>query len=433
MDKLRKAKEVFKNLYFHYQPIVNIKTGEIFGYEALVRGFNNLGFKNPPQLFDYAYQEGFLFHLDLALRELAIHEFIENFKMGHRLFFNLDCRVIFSKDFKKGETLKILESLGVPPSMLVFEVSESFEMVDESIQKVIRHYKEQGFEVALDDFGVGHVCLEAVYKLSPNYIKVDKFFIDGLSEDILKKEIVVSLKRLCERLNIKVIAEGIETEKEVYTLDDLGIPLLQGYFIKEPSQLNNLDKLEIKVKFKRREAEREINIKNYLRKSITVTIYDDASILASILENKKNLENLENIIVLDKKEHPLAFISFKKLALLLNNDLHKNLFLLRRDKKVYDLSEFFEPIITIDIANNFSIKIVENLLENIDKDYFVITENLKFLGVIHYKDLIKIVLKERLLEYLDKSPLTKLPGKYGYRKVFDNFYRKQKRPSDSLF
>ncbi len=421
---MNRVDQILKEVYFHYQPVVNIKTGEIFGYEALIRGFKNLGFKNPLQLFDYAYKEGFLFELDMKLREMVIYEFLENFKMGQRLFFNLDSRVIYSKNYKKGETLKILENLKISPRLLVFEVSERFKINEEFIEKVLKNYKEQGFEIALDDFGIGHVCLEAVYKLSPNYLKIDRFFIENLNKDLVKKEIVNTLNKLCEKMNTKIIAEGLENEGDVYTLEETGVVLLQGYFIKEPSSLSNSEKLEIKVEFKRYKSDYDINIKNYLKKAITVNIDDSTFSLLDIL--KDNEKDLENLVVLDKKGHPLAFISFKKLALMLNNNLYTNLFFLRKDKKIYDLKEIFEPINIIEATRNLDVKLIEHLLENSHKEYFVVTENFKFIGVIHYKDLIKITLREKLLESLDKNPLTKLPGNSSIEKYLSDSIENQK-------
>ncbi|WP_297890478.1 EAL domain-containing protein, partial [Sulfurihydrogenibium sp.] len=326
---------ILENLYFQYQPIVNIKSGEIYGYEALIRGFDTLGFKNPHQLFDYAYKNGFIFHLDIKLREKAIYEFSENFKMGQRLFFNLDSRIILSKDHKNGETLKILENLKIPSKMMVFEVSERFSLSEELIQRVFLYYKEQGFEIALDDFGVGSVCLEAIYKLSPDYLKIDGFFIEDFNKDFIKKEIVYSLSELCRKLNIKVIAEKIETKEDIYMLEEVEISLGQGYYIKKPSQLDKQEKLQLNVQLKRSKSEDVSYIKKYIKESITLYMDDSATTLMEILN--KNGKDLKPIIILDKKGHPLSVISFKKMASILNNSIYMNLYFSRKDKLVSDL------------------------------------------------------------------------------------------------
>ncbi|MFN4306244.1 EAL domain-containing protein [Sulfurihydrogenibium azorense] len=177
---------IIDNLYFVYQPIANIRTGEIFGYEALIRGFDKLGFKNPHELFDYLSKNNLLFKVDIKLREKVILEFLDNFNLGHRLFYNLDSRIISDVNYKEGETIRILQNYNVPKNLLVFEVSERFSVDKASLSAIIKNYKQQGFELALDDFGVGSVCLlEAIDKNPltklPGNISIKKYIDQNLN------------------------------------------------------------------------------------------------------------------------------------------------------------------------------------------------------------------------------------------------------------
>lgn len=412
---------IIDNLYFVYQPIANIRTGEIFGYEALIRGFDKLGFKNPHELFDYLSKNNLLFKVDIKLREKVILEFLDNFNLGHRLFYNLDSRIISDVNYKEGETIRILQNYNVPKNLLVFEVSERFSVDKASLSAIIKNYKQQGFELALDDFGVGSVCLETLYRLYPNYLKIDGFFINGINKDFTKLSIINFLNKLCSKLNIKVIAEKVEDKKIVYVLEENEIYLSQGYFIQPPSKIEQKkDYIELNLDFKRKSESENIQIKleQFIDDCYTVSVDDNSIILYEFLNNNHH-EIEKPIVVLDQKKHPIASISAKKLMKTFNNSVLKSLYFLRRDKKIYDLNDLFEPIVFIDLSKNLDFNMIENLLENSDKNYFVISENLKFKGVIHYKNLLKLVLREKLLEAIDKNPLTKLPGNISIKKYID--------------
>ena len=416
---MTEVENIIEKLYFLYQPIVNIRTGEIYGYEALIRGYDKIGFKNPHDFFDYLSKNNLLFKIDIKLREKIILEFRDNFKLGQRLFYNLDSRTILDKNYKEGETLKILQNYNIPKNLLVFEVSERFSMNKELLISIIENYKYQGFELALDDFGVGSVCLETLYTLQPDYLKIDGFFIDNVHKDFAKLNIINFLSRLCSKLNIKVIAEKVEDKKTIYTLEENNIVLAQGYFIQYPSNLDSQKEyIDLKLEFKRKSDSKNIysSLEQFLENCYTVYVNEKAIKLYDVAINN-NLE--KPIVVLDQKNHPVGVISYQKFMSVVDNNVLKNLYFLRKDKKVSDLDILFEPVVYIELSENIDLNTIENLLENSEKDYFVITENLKFKGIIHYKNLIKLVLKEKLLEALDKNPLTKLPGNISIKKYID--------------
>ena len=116
------------------------------------------------------------------------------------------------------------------PEDLVFEISERESIDNFSIFREAKdHYKELGFQIALDDTGVAYGSLEAVMELSPDFIKVDMSFVRGIDTDPTRQELLRALHAVAGKFGGQIIAEGIESSEELETLQGLGIPYGQGY------------------------------------------------------------------------------------------------------------------------------------------------------------------------------------------------------------
>jgi EAL domain-containing protein (putative c-di-GMP-specific phosphodiesterase class I) len=123
-----------------------------------------------------------------------------------------------------------LEDLRLRPEDVVFEISERESIDNFSIFREARdYYKELGFQIALDDTGVAYGSLEAVMELEPDFIKVDMAFVRGIDTDATRQEMLRALHAVAGKLGGQIIAEGIENNGELETLQGLGIPYGQGY------------------------------------------------------------------------------------------------------------------------------------------------------------------------------------------------------------
>ncbi len=229
--------EVIEGIDYAFQPIVSINSGSCLGYEALIRDYQKFGFSNIHDLFDSAYREGYLFKFDIQLREKAIRKFIgiKDYRK-FKLFFNLDNRIIFCDDYKSGITLNILKKLQISPDIICFEISERQELNCSSDDLIlIQNYKRQTFKIAIDDFGSGYAGLQLLYHTEPDYIKIDRFFINGIENDSKKKLFVAKVVNLAHILGILVIAEGVENEKEFYLCKEINCDYIQGFLIQTPT------------------------------------------------------------------------------------------------------------------------------------------------------------------------------------------------------
>lgn len=221
---------------FAFQPIVGARTGVCLGCEALLRGFEHLGCDHPWQVFDAAYEDRALYALDLVLRERALMKFMRI--PGHSqmtLFFNLDGRLLRMPDYSPGNTVDLVQRLGVRPAALCFEFSERHDVDGDRMQEVLTAYRSQGFRIALDDYGSGYSGLQLLYFGEPNYLKIDRFFVKDLAADPRKRLFVRSIIETAHALGISVIAEGVETRRELDACTRMGADYLQGWRIQRPT------------------------------------------------------------------------------------------------------------------------------------------------------------------------------------------------------
>ncbi|WP_163558293.1 bifunctional diguanylate cyclase/phosphodiesterase [Halomonas sp. NO4] len=228
-----------EQLRVYFQPIVDVGRQTIHGYEALIRGPEGSPLRSPVALFDLATRAGSLVELDLLCRRLAIQRFAALGLPG-RLFLNVMPATIVERDFREGLTLRFLHEADLAPSRVVIELTEHMPIHDYALMRqAVAHYREMGFQVALDDLGAGHSSLRHWSELRPDFVKLDRHFVAGIDQAPAKREFLRSILDVARSLDCQLIAEGIETEQEHRCLWELdrGLSLLQGYFFARPSAM----------------------------------------------------------------------------------------------------------------------------------------------------------------------------------------------------
>ncbi len=217
-----------------FQPIVDINTFEIIGYEALTRGPLKTEFETPIMLFALAEETGLVFELDRLCRKKAIMN-AKNIKEDMMLFINTLPTSIHDPDFRGKFLTEFLHDVKIKPDNLVFEITERSAIDNYPVFKeAVNYYTDIGVAIAIDDTGAGYSSLESIIELKPGYLKFDKNMVKDIDKSFIKKEMLRTLQSMAKNINAQVIAEGIETPEELQTLRDLGIPLGQGYLIARP-------------------------------------------------------------------------------------------------------------------------------------------------------------------------------------------------------
>ncbi|WP_010323629.1 EAL domain-containing protein [Marinobacterium stanieri] len=220
----------------HFQPIMDLRKGELIGHEALIRGPEGSPLQMPSELFRCAIEQGRQQELELLSRKCSLQAFAD-FEPGHKLFLNVTASLLSSPDHQHGFTADLLRQLGIPIEMIVIELSEQHPFDQHGLTRAaVEHYRNMGFSIAIDDLGAGYSGLKLWSELQPEYVKIDQHFVRGLHQDPVKREFVHSISRIGRNLGCQVLAEGIEEVAEMRTLQTLGIELGQGYLLGRPEQ-----------------------------------------------------------------------------------------------------------------------------------------------------------------------------------------------------
>lgn len=395
-----------------FQPILNIHTGRLFAVEALLRNYQDIGFHCIFALFDEVYKDNLLYTFDLALREKALQKFTQI--KGYeeiKLFYNLDNRLFEMPDFSHGNTIKLLKSYGIKKDHICFEISERHELSGEhSIEKIIRHYKDEHFCIAIDDFGVGYSGYKLLYDTTPNLIKIDRFFLKDIEKDLKKKLMVRNITHLAIQLGIKVIAEGVETKAELLTCKEIGCHLVQGYLVQKPilnvnEIVQEYENITTLIKNDERIRNGDGIIDNYIDTIEAITVKSKMSLVIDYFkENKETsivpIVNMNNI--------PIGILQESQIKEFLYSPYGRSL-LLNDGNKKSKLKNLVKPCGVTDIHSDMA-TIIELFSNNPESVGIIITKDSKYYGFLSARAIITIMNEENLLSAREQNPLTKLPG-----------------------
>jgi EAL domain-containing protein (putative c-di-GMP-specific phosphodiesterase class I) len=220
-----------------YEPIVDVATKTVFGYEALARGPVGTDLHSPAVLFDAAEEHRLVFELDCLCRQSGLDGAV-GLPEGTHLFLNVRPTAIHDPHFRPDVVTRTLERSGLSPRNVVFEISERESIANFSAFREIRdEYKSLGFRFALDDTGAGYASLQAVIELQPDFVKVDRSFVAGVDTDRAKQTLVRALQSVADGIGAQIVGEGLDTLEELEMLGKLNIPFGQGWLFGKPTPL----------------------------------------------------------------------------------------------------------------------------------------------------------------------------------------------------
>lgn len=227
-------KEIF---FHHYQPIVNLKTQDIEGYEALFRSHK---FINPERAYHFAIRKKKLFELDAHSIQKAVCTFLRDgpIDTNKKLFINVYPSTLLNPNFAPF-ILQLINHFSIPYHQIVLEIVEHESIKDFSaLINVLHHLKSMGLLIAVDDFGKGTDNINRTIEIDSDYIKLDRYFSIGLNGSKKKQAYVDFLVHYCARFNLKLIFEGLETERDIDCARILGVQYAQGYAIGKPQLIS---------------------------------------------------------------------------------------------------------------------------------------------------------------------------------------------------
>ncbi|MCT7571572.1 GGDEF domain-containing protein [Aliarcobacter butzleri] len=421
--------EIIEKLDYAFQPIIYSHSGKIYAVEALLRNVHEIpGLMSIDDLFDLAFNDDYLYELDLQLREKAISKFAKIKQSNLKLFYNLDNRIIYNKNYSQGNTAKILKKYNLNKDSICFELSEKGTVIEQNaLSTMLQRYKESGYKIAIDDFGIGVSGLKLLYFSEAHIIKLDRFFITNIDQDSKKKLFCSSIIEMAHIMGMQVIAEGIETAKEFYTCKDIGADFIQGYLVQKPT--TNIDKIEKIYKNiyslisedKRASQKNFIDekfIENILPLNVNTSLYD---LFLHFKENTKShfvpitdeFGNFLGIIY----ESDIKKISYSQYGLSLAQNRTFSSTLLK----------YIKPALSVEISWGID-KILEiyNLNSNNSLGIFI-TSSDKYIGFINLNSLLTLSYKRNIEIATNQNPLTKLPGNNQIEKFIDKSFKKNQK------
>ncbi|MBV6290067.1 bifunctional diguanylate cyclase/phosphodiesterase [Pseudomonas aegrilactucae] len=409
-------------LHSLFQPIVCLSERRILGYEALSRGPSNSPLHSPINLFAVARHAGRLTELEVACRESACRQFSQQGLEG-KLFLNVSPESLLEPQYPSGGTLKLLQSLGISPSRVVIELTEQTPIYDfQLLFNALHHYRDMGFSIALDDLGAGYSSLRLWSELRPDYVKIDRHFIDGIHQDAVKREFVGSILQIAKASRAQVIAEGIELPEELTVLTEMGVDLVQGYLLCRPQEQPPRDAATLLP------APSGVAVLVDEGRDLSALLNEQPAVSGDaatleVLALFRRQANLNSLAVLDREQRPCGIVHRHSLSDALLKPFATDLYARKPISRL--MSEDF-----LAVELNQSLQKVSRLLtsrarQRIEED-FIITLEGRYLGLGRVIDVLKLITEQKLQQARYANPLTLLPGNVPIQQCLTRLLQQQR-------
>lgn len=227
-----------------YQPKVAVRSGAVTGFEALIRWLHPArGPVSPAEFISVAEETGQIVEIGRWVLQAACYQFRQWLEAGlvsGRVAVNISARQFRESNIVE-RVLAALGQSGLPARNLELEITEGVLMSDPRAHTVIEELRSYGVSIALDDFGTGYSSLSYLTRFSIDTLKIDRCFVSDIAYESEQAAIVTAVASLSHRLNMKVIAEGVESESELQIITDLGCDEVQGYLVCKPLSASDME------------------------------------------------------------------------------------------------------------------------------------------------------------------------------------------------
>jgi EAL domain-containing protein (putative c-di-GMP-specific phosphodiesterase class I)/GGDEF domain-containing protein/CBS domain-containing protein len=314
-----------------YQPIVDLQSAQLIGYEALSRPSSGSPFKHVGEMFDAAEEVGLLWNLEQVTRRISMLS-ASKWPAGLQMFVNTTPQVFSDPRFARAVIESVREVEGLSPGRVVLEITErSDKQHIEGLEEQVRLVRSAGFQVAIDDVGAGTSGLQRIIALRPHWLKIDRELVEGIHRDRVKQHMMRFFLHFARTSGVRMIAEGIETYEELQTLIQLGVPVGQGFLLGKPGSREQQVDPELAEWIRRIRggvgdgAESGNNVSKFARPTVmvdsSVPVREVASQLlrqsstpgVAVMDGKRFAGWCEREQILraasdDRAEHPVAFV-----------------------------------------------------------------------------------------------------------------------------
>jgi len=229
------------NLVVFYQPQIELQTGKIHGFEALVRlQHPTKGLIFPDQFIEVGEQNGLISEITNEVIDLVVKDYSVFCELGiaSKISINISAKDLLDLSMPEKLASK-LEANNIPPEAIMVELTESAVLlsVSDSLD-ILNRLRMKGFALSIDDFGTGHSSLVQLYQAPFTELKIDQHFTMKMMEDDEAMSIVKICILLAKELKMETVAEGVETQEIWDKLKELGCDIAQGYLMSKPLPLD---------------------------------------------------------------------------------------------------------------------------------------------------------------------------------------------------
>ncbi|MDA3950316.1 MAG: GGDEF domain-containing protein, partial [Spirochaeta sp.] len=410
---------VLETVRFAFQPIVNTFSGRVTGYEALLRGWDEAGFASIAAFFQSAVDDELVLEIHTALLKRAITSFLAT-PAGRapddiespsiRLYFNVDNRT-FLESSAGAVLLETVVQSELPADRLTLEISELNRLPEAAHHD---HHlpllRNEGVQIALDDFGSGYSDLQLLYHAGSDIIKIDRFFISQIERDSTKRVFVTNLVGMAHAFGIYVVAEGIETAEEYYTCREIGCDSIQGFLIAHPTTDCNhlrrrysvIDNL-IALDRRRRTITGQV-LKQRIRQISPIV---QGTPILEVLQRFRTDREITFLPMVNRHNEPIGILREHDLkeyvyspygiALLSNRAYGHEPYTYIRKVPVVPAHSGIDRLLELAAIDNAA-------------EALIITENGQYIGCLDSHALLQILHERELASARDQNPLTRLPG-----------------------
>ncbi|HKE93336.1 MAG TPA: EAL domain-containing protein [Povalibacter sp.] len=403
-----------------FQPIVDPRSRGICGFEALARGPSDSWLHSPQNLFEAARRGGVKFELDFLCIQNAFRRFVTA-RVAGQLFVNVSPDSIYEDCDFAVRFLSHARDADLSPNRIVIELTEESLMDDYvRLRSTLHKLRDAGCSIAIDDLGAGSSGLRTWSELKPDFVKIDRYFISGIDADTTKLEFVRSILDMGRAIGCRVIAEGVETERECRELVDLGLDRLQGNLFGRPSAapmavLEQIDSLD-----------RSIGSGNALCADHIAVYVSPVSPDMRVTEVADLFHQSpeQQTLAVVRDGRPVGVVRRNDLFALLAKPLHPEIY---NKKPVSAVME--SPTLLID--GQLRLEQVSRLVTQKGKmrltEEFVITRDGLYHGLGQTIDLLRLITEQQLQAAKHSNPLTLLPGNGAVRSCIDRLIEAQRR------
>ena len=399
-----------RHVNYAYQPIVNVHTGEAYGFEALLRGHQALGYREVPDLFAAIGDVELAADAEMLLLEKAIAGFMVFAAGGtSRLFFNANNRVLNSIVNVQPSMRSILERHALGTARFCIELSEAEALNVSRSRQFFSGWNSRPL-IALDDFGTGYSGLRLLAESRPDIIKIDRFFVAGVDASQQQRLFLEQIVGLAHSIGLSVIVEGVETEKEFHICRETGCDYVQGFFVARPSTnpADHTTHYAIVERVNRRNRRERNTAHDELRAELDcVPALAQSAPMLTILEAFRDDQTRSFFPVVGVRGEPAGIIHEERLKSLIYSQFGRDL--LTNRVRPHRVTDYLTPCLTFDITTEID-RILAAIALRPNDHAVLITDNGRYIGLLDTRAIIRTMHERMLAMARDQNPLTKLPG-----------------------